>query len=56
MHGLFKLEDNHIFSPNFFVNAKYAFYNWGYGFIPRGGTDQDCGVDRVERRRLRART
>jgi carboxypeptidase family protein/TonB-dependent receptor-like protein len=47
MHGLFKLEDNHIFSPNFFVNVKYAFYNWGYGFTPRGGVDQDFGVDRA---------
>jgi hypothetical protein len=47
MHGLFKIEDNHVFSPNFYMNAKYAFYNWGYGFLPRGGADQDFGVDRA---------
>jgi len=45
LHGLFKVEDNHIFSPNFFVTAKYALYNWGYSFTPRGGTDQNAGVD-----------
>lgn len=45
LHGLFKVEDNHIFSPNFFVNVKYAFYNWGYGFSPRGGMDESPGVD-----------
>lgn len=47
MHGLFKVEDNHIFSSNFFMNAKYAYYGWGYGFDPRGGNDKSGGVDRV---------
>ena len=45
LHGLWKVEDNHVFSPNFFVNAKYACFGWGYGFAPRGGADQDGGVD-----------
>jgi hypothetical protein len=47
MHGLFKLEWNHTFGPSFFLNAKYAYYGWGYGFDPRGGTDQSAGVDHV---------
>lgn len=47
MHGLFKLEANHTFSSNFFVNAKYAFFNWGYGFDPRGDASQDLSLDRV---------
>ncbi|HEY6546587.1 MAG TPA: TonB-dependent receptor, partial [Vicinamibacteria bacterium] len=48
LHGLFKLEWNHTFNPNFFLNAKYAYYGWGYGFDPRGGTDQAGGLDRVD--------
>jgi hypothetical protein len=40
LHGLWKAEWNHTFSPNFYLNAKYAVYNWGYGFAPIGGTDQ----------------
>ena len=47
LHGLFKLDWNHTFSPNFFMNAKYAYYGWGYGFDPRGGRDQSAGLDRV---------
>jgi len=45
LHGLFKLEWNHTFSPNFYLNAKYAFFNWGYGFAPRGGNENEGGVD-----------
>lgn len=45
LKGLWKVEDNHVFSQNFFMNAKYAYYGWGYGFDPRGGIDQSGGVD-----------
>lgn len=45
LHGLWKIEDNHVFGSNFFVNAKYAYYGWGYGFAPRGGTDKDGGIN-----------
>ena len=45
LHGLWKLEWNHTFSPNFFLNTKYAYYGWGYGFTPRGGADQEGGID-----------
>ena len=45
LHGLWKVEGNHIFGPNFFLNAKYAYYGWGYGFAPIGRRDQDGGVD-----------
>ena len=44
---MFKFEDNHIVNQNFFINAKYAFFNWGYGFEPRGGMDLDNGIDLV---------
>jgi hypothetical protein len=45
LHGLWKIEDNHVFSSSLFVNAKYAWYGWGYGFAPRGGADQDGGIN-----------
>ena len=45
LKGLFKIEDNHVFSPSFIMNAKYAYFGWGYGFDPRGGIDQSGGVD-----------
>jgi hypothetical protein len=45
LHGLYKIEDNHVFGPSLFVNAKYAWYGWGYGFAPRGGTGQDASIN-----------
>lgn len=45
LKGLFKIEDNHVFSSSFFMNAKYAYFGWGYGFDPRGGLDKSGGVD-----------
>jgi Carboxypeptidase regulatory-like domain/TonB-dependent Receptor Plug Domain len=45
LHGLWKLEDNHVFGPNLFVTGKYAWYGWGYGFAPRGGTDKDGSIN-----------
>jgi carboxypeptidase family protein/TonB-dependent receptor-like protein len=45
IHGLAKIEDNHTFGSSLFVNAKYAWFGWGYGFAPRGGADQDGGIN-----------
>src|SRR5262249_21429932 len=45
LHGLWKFEDNHVFGPNLFVNAKYAWYGWGYGFAPVGGTGTQGVID-----------
>jgi len=45
LHGLWKIEDNHVFGPNLYVSGKYAWYGWGYGFAPRGGTDKDGGIN-----------
>jgi hypothetical protein len=47
LHGLFKFEEEHTFSSKFYLDAKYAFFNWGYGFQPRGGTGQNYMIDRV---------
>jgi Carboxypeptidase regulatory-like domain/TonB-dependent Receptor Plug Domain len=50
-HGFTKAEINHVFSPNFFLNAKYSYYNTGFGLHPRGGdvngtVDYAAGVAR----------
>jgi hypothetical protein len=34
--GLWKLEVNHTFSPSFFMSAKAAYYDTGFGLIARG--------------------
>ncbi len=46
-HGLFKIEDNHVFSPSFFVNAKYAYYGTGFELAPAGGLDTAEGLNIV---------
>jgi Carboxypeptidase regulatory-like domain/TonB-dependent Receptor Plug Domain len=45
--GLWKLEINQTFSPNFYVSAKAAYYDTGFGFQPRGGNDQSYTADYV---------
>jgi TonB-dependent Receptor Plug Domain len=45
IHGLAKIEDNHTFGSNLFINAKYAWFGWGYGFAPRGGADKDGAIN-----------
>jgi hypothetical protein len=47
LHGLFKIDENHIFSPSFTVDAKYAYYDTGFGFVPRGGIGGQELVDLV---------
>jgi hypothetical protein len=42
--GLFKLEWNHIFSSNFFLNGKGSYFGTGFALHPRGG-DISGGVD-----------
>jgi hypothetical protein len=46
MHGLFKVDWTHTFSSNFFLQGKYAFFNWGYGFDPQVGGN-NLSIDRV---------
>ena len=43
--GLWKLEVNHTFSPNFFVSAKAAYYDTGFGLLARGGGDKTFTID-----------
>jgi hypothetical protein len=46
--GLWKGELSHTFSPNFFVSAKAAYFDTGFGLFPRGGTDDNFTVDYAE--------
>jgi hypothetical protein len=43
--GLWKLEVNHTFSPSFFMSAKGAYYDTGFGLFARGGSDKTYTVD-----------
>src|SRR5262249_41787535 len=43
-HGLWKLEDNHIFNPNFFLSTKVAYYGTGFQLAPRAGLDAQAGM------------
>lgn len=43
--GLTKLEVNHTFSPSFFMSAKVAYYDTGFGLFSRGGADKNYTID-----------
>ena len=45
--GLWKAEISHTFSPNFFMTAKWASYDTGFGLVPRGGTDDTYTIDYI---------
>ncbi len=45
--GFLKIEDNHVFSPSFMLNAKLSHYNTGFGLVPIGGLGNDEGLDIV---------
>jgi hypothetical protein len=45
--GLSKLQVDHTFSPNFFISAKAAYYDTGFGLSPRGGEAQTYTLDYV---------
>jgi Carboxypeptidase regulatory-like domain/TonB-dependent Receptor Plug Domain len=46
-HGFLKVEDNHVFSPNFMLNVKASHYNTGFGLVPVGGLGTDEGLNIV---------
>ncbi|MBP9946894.1 MAG: TonB-dependent receptor, partial [Vicinamibacteria bacterium] len=43
--GLSKLEINHTFSPNFFMSAKAAYYDTGFGLVARGDKTKSYTYD-----------
>jgi Carboxypeptidase regulatory-like domain/TonB-dependent Receptor Plug Domain len=47
LHGFFKGELNHVFSPSFVGNVKYSYYDQGFSLTPQGGRDGDEQADRV---------
>jgi hypothetical protein len=44
-HGFWKVQVDQTFSPNFFVSAKAAYYNTGFGLIAAGGPDKSYTYD-----------
>jgi hypothetical protein len=44
-HGFWKAQVDETFSPNFFVSAKAAYYNTGFGLIAAGGSGQSFTYD-----------
>jgi hypothetical protein len=40
-----KLEDTHVFSPNFFATGLYSFIDGGFALVPKGGVDADIYQD-----------
>jgi hypothetical protein len=45
LHGLWKIADDRVITPNLFLSAKYAYYNTGFSLTPEGGIDQQAGRD-----------
>jgi hypothetical protein len=45
LHGLWKMADDRVITPNLFLSAKYAYYNTGFTLTPEGGLDQQAGRD-----------
>src|SRR6266446_6793441 len=45
--GLWKAQIDHTFSPNFFVSAKAAYYDTGFGLFARGGDQKSYTLDYV---------
>jgi|CXWL01.1.fsa_nt_gi hypothetical protein len=45
--GLWKLEANHTFSPSFFMSAKAAYYDTGFGLTARGDKTKSFTYENV---------
>jgi hypothetical protein len=43
--GIWKLQVDHTFSPDFFVAARLSYNDSGFGLTPRGGMDQSWTID-----------
>jgi hypothetical protein len=50
LHGLFKLADDRVLTPNLFLSAKYAYYNTGFVLTPEGGMGLSSGRDLIAAR------
>jgi hypothetical protein len=45
LHGLWKIADDRVITPNMFLTAKYAYYNTGFILTPEGGMGLSSGRD-----------
>jgi len=43
LHGLWKIADDRVISPNLFVSGQYAYYNTGNALTPMGGMNMQAG-------------
>ena len=43
-HGLLKVQDDWIVTPNTFLSAKYGYYGTGFKLEPVGGLDTQAGI------------
>ncbi len=43
--SIYKLEDQHVFSPNLFLSGKFAYVNSGFSLTPEGGLNTDVFLD-----------
>jgi hypothetical protein len=46
-HGLLKIQDDRVFTPTFFLSARYAYYGTGFSLEPQGGLDGPTSRDAV---------
>jgi hypothetical protein len=46
-HGLWKIEDNRVFSNSLFITGKYAYYNTGFSLSSIGPFDEQMGISAV---------
>jgi hypothetical protein len=44
LHGLWKIEDNRVFSNSLFVTGKYAYYNTGFTLNSIGSFSEQMGI------------
>ena len=50
LHGLWKVADDRVITPNMFLTAKYASYNTGFLLTPEGGMGLSSGRDLITAR------
>jgi len=46
--GLWKIQDDHVFSPSLFVTTKYAYYGTGFKLESSGPMDQQAGISALQ--------
>lgn len=47
-HGLWKIENNRVFSNSLFVTGKYAYYNTGFALASIGPATEQMGISAIQ--------